>query len=147
MQSCRRQWGDFCLTVIFYNTEGERGIVVCVWGALTSGKTRRKQGDGGCIHSCFAHELWHFWQRYPLFSDPTLIAPAHSFRLAQSPLEISHSLSRNEALPCLAWGSATITYLEFTSLVYYGFTEPTTCHLRYYVVWIYIICKDMKINC
>lgn len=71
------------------------------WRKHVRKKTRRKQRNGGCIQSCSAHELWHLWQRYPLFSDTVLTAPAHSFPLTRYLLEISHSLSHNEALLCL----------------------------------------------
>lgn len=92
-------------------------------GGTHKKKEKKKKQDGkramgGWIHSCSARELWHLWQRKGLLSEPTLMAPAHSFPITQSPLEMLHSLSRNEALPCLAGKVGCCTsWVYFTTVV------------------------------
>lgn len=83
MQPCRRQWGDFCPTVIFHDTQGEResGREREMGEHIRKNKTEAERWGGAFIHAlpvnfdtfdrgtlCFQALLW----RHQLILCPSL---------------------------------------------------------------------------
>lgn len=92
--------------MIFHDTEGERRREREREGERGGGRIRKNKTEAGRwgvrSFNALPVNFDTFDNVGSVFRAYMLTAPAHSFPLAQSRSEISHSLSRNEALPCLA---------------------------------------------